>query len=479
MRVLFIYPDILRTYYYGSYYHGIGYLSAVLKMAGHSVSLIHLVHQAPTRTELLQRVFKTKPDLVAISATTNQFLFVKRWLKWLKEADANLLTVCGGIHPTLNPQEAIATDGLDIICRGEGEEALVELVNRLDQGRSIDDIANLWIKKSDGSILRNPLRPLTENLDTLPFPDREIFDFERLYYSGKAAVFMASRGCPYACSYCCNHALAQLYSSTGKQYVRFRSVDNLIQEIGQALGRFRFIKHIEFDDDILPLRQDWFLEFTSKYASQIGLPFTCNMRPNLMNEEVARLLKVAGCSQVRMGIESGNEYIMSRVLNRSLTRHQILRAFRLCKEAGLPTSSYNMIGLPFENWHNVFETISLNADCETGAAQSTVFYPYRNTVIYDICSQNGLLTDKEAPDYLWESVLNLKSMTQTQLAFLNQFFPYLVWIFKVLRKIPIRFHRVLRTLIKSVLNNRLVQYVLLKAYVLTRPIFRILRYQHW
>lgn len=475
MHVFFVYPDILRyPDWRGVYYHGVGYLSAVLKRAGHTTSLIHVI-EPPERKALVNRVLGEQPNLVAFSATTNQFIYVREWVKWIKEANGELLTICGGVHPTLNPEKAIATEGLDMICRGEGEQPLLELVNCLESGENSDHIRNLWIKRANGQVVKNPLRPVIQDLDALPFADREIFDFPTLCLSEGGAIFMASRGCPYHCSYCCNHALHQLYQVPMRQYVRFRSVNHVIEEIQQVLEHYPFIKEIHFDDDILPLRRDWFQDFAQQYAAQIGVPFSCNIRPNLVNVQVTRQLKAAGCFRVQLGIESGNERIMNEVLNRGLTRRQIAHAFELCREAGLETKAYNMIGLPLENMDCVLDTIELNAECEPSTIQVSVFYPYRGTAIYELCEDKGLLTDREAPDYLRESVLNLKDLTQGELRFADQFFNYLVWTFQFLRKAPLPLSNIPCSFLRRLVQNQTMQSPMMKAYQLVLPAARKVR----
>jgi len=475
MHVLFVYPDILRYQAWrGVYYHGIGYLSAVLKAAGYTTSLIHVIDPSE-RKDFVSRALNEQPDLVAFSATTNQFLYVREWVRWIKEAKSELLTICGGVHSTLNPKEAIDAEGLDIICRGEGEKPLLELVQRIEKGENFDNIQNMWIKRANGQVVRNPLRPIIQHLDTLPFADREIFDFPTLCISEGGATFMASRGCPYSCSYCCNHALHQLYQIPMKQYVRFRSVKNVIEEISQVLGRYPFIKSIHFDDDILPLRPKWFQEFAQQYAVQIGVPFSCNMRPNLMDKEVTGLLKAAGCFRVQLGIECGNERIINSVLNRNLTRKQIAYAFELCREAGLKTKAYNMIGLPLEDMNCILDTIELNAECEPSEIQVSIFYPYRGTSIYNLCKDRGLLTDNEAPDYLRESVLDLKDLTHGELRFAEQFFNYLSRAFQLLYKAPSHLSKVLRTFLRSLVQNNTIQSAMIKGYQLVLPAARRVR----
>jgi radical SAM superfamily enzyme YgiQ (UPF0313 family) len=227
MKVAFIYPDIIRqSSWNGYYYIGIGCLAAALKKANHEVSLFH-VTKPVSRQIFLKIIGEAKPDLVAFSSTTNMFCYVRKWARWLRERDYKGHILCGGVHPILNPEEVLSSSDVDMVCIGEGEEAIVELCDRMYRGDDILSVDNIWAKGTSG-IIRNRLRPLIENLDMLPFPDREVFDFKNLELSKKGrGLFMASRGCPYTCSYCCNHSLKEATAS-GRNYVRFRSVDNLM-----------------------------------------------------------------------------------------------------------------------------------------------------------------------------------------------------------------------------------------------------------
>ena len=220
MKVLFIYPDI--TLYSRRYQQGVGYLSAVLKKAGHHTLLLHLEKEVSQKW-LLAQVEQFSPDLIAISTTTNQFPYARKYAGWIKAAHHAAPIIYGGIHPTLQPEEVISDPATDVVCIGEGEYPLLELVGRLESGKDILDVPGLWVKR-DGQIYRNPRPPLLQDLDQLPLPDREVFDFPLILrrWSGVADV-ISGRGCPYNCAYCCSPSLRKLFAGLGK-FVRRHSV---------------------------------------------------------------------------------------------------------------------------------------------------------------------------------------------------------------------------------------------------------------
>ena len=168
VKVLFIYPDIRKDIprYSGKYSSGIGVLSACLKKHGQQVSLFHVTREISFE-ELKGKVTSYQPALVAFSSMTNMFPYVKEWSAWVKKF-SNIPTICGGIHPTVDPEDSISTDGLDMICLGEGEKAIVELAERITNGQNYCEIQSTWIRKN-GRIAKNKVAPLREDLDSLPF----------------------------------------------------------------------------------------------------------------------------------------------------------------------------------------------------------------------------------------------------------------------------------------------------------------------
>lgn len=393
MKILFVYPDYF-TFPDGSYqpearfYFGLAYLSAFLKESGHETSLIHLVK--PTHEEeFIDLINQESPNLIAFSTTTHMFPKVKTLAQWVKK-HTRIPTICGGVHPTIDPEETGKTEGIDMICLGEGEEALLELADKMSSEKKITNIRNIWVKQNN-NIVRNKVRPLVENLDLLPFPDRSIFDKNLLSPEQKSrGAIMASRGCPYNCAYCSNHIQKSIYPNK-KNYVRFKSVGRIIDEIKDLIARDNDVEFIRFDDDILTLKEDWFEQLMTRYAKEINLPFICNARANLLDEKNIKMLAQAGCKTVAMGIESGNKWIREKILHRYMSNQKIINTFQLCKKYGMKTVSTNIIGLPFETLEMVMDTIRLNALCEPDFMQVSIFFPYPGTRLKRICEENNLL----------------------------------------------------------------------------------------
>ncbi len=237
----------------------------------------------------------------------------------------------------------------DCVCVGEGEQTLLDIVD----GKPVDQIPNL-VRKVDGKIIQNSIQPLLEDLDQLPFPDRELFDYQNSLNQDHRADFMVGRGCPYRCTYCINNQMINLAPG---RYVRLRSVSNILTEIKLVLHNYQNIESICFQDDTFALKRGWLVEFCDRYKREIGLPFVCNLRADRTDEEIVIVLKNAGCQEVRIGIEQGNESLRRSMLNRKMSNEQIIAAFQMLHKAGIKTFAYNMIGIPGETEQTVQETI--------------------------------------------------------------------------------------------------------------------------
>jgi len=442
VKVTFIYPDYFETQdvhveSQGRVYLGICYLSSFLKSGGHDVELIHLVRPIE-RDELIETVRRTAPDLVAFSATTMQFPKVRDISSWVKQ-EFDLPTICGGVHPTISPESALEHPGIDYICVGEGEEAFLEFCDALEKGEPLEEIPNIW-GKAEGRIFKNEVRPLVEDLDTLPFPDRSIFDPVNFAPNQRQRLSMlASRGCPFNCSYCCNHLQKSIYPNSDK-YVRFRSPENVIEEIEAVLSASDGIKQVRFDDDILTLDRAWFREFAALYEARVGLPFICNARVDLLNDEMVGSLKQAGCSAIAMGVESGNYKLRKEVLLRNMKDEKILKAFSMCHQHGIPTVSLNMVGFPHETLDMALDTVKMNSAIGPGMSQVTAVCPFPNTRLYQVCKEEGMLDESggDAFDTLFsgKSELKLDKISRAQVNMICENFVLLIVMYRRLQGLP-------------------------------------------
>ncbi|MCD6295639.1 MAG: B12-binding domain-containing radical SAM protein [Deltaproteobacteria bacterium] len=429
MKVLFIYPDVIGWggSWYGFYYLGISHIISAVEAAGHDASLFH-AFQPPKKRSLFDAIDRISPDIIGFSSTTNMFPYVREWVAWIREEFSTPI-VCGGIHPTIMPKEVIGVEGIDYVVIGEGEAPMVELCDAIEKGGETLTIKNIWARQGS-EISKNPLRPLVSNLDVLPYPDRTKFNYMKIGPGRhNAGIFSASRGCPYNCYYCCNHTLKHIYGE--KQYVRFRSPENVITEIEQVCRSFSSIDKILFDDDILPLKKEWFREFINLYKDRINLPFTCNSRVELIDDETAHLLEEGGCIKVQFGVESGNPRIRSEMLGRHHSNDTIIKASERLRDAGIQVHSFNIVGLPGERVKDVLDTIKLNSLIMPSSVQVSILYPYPKTELYDITRKMNLLKPEAGTTYFKKSCLKLPGLSGGRLNFLVRYFKTLYKLYRL------------------------------------------------
>lgn len=429
MRVLFIYSDINVKGGAKSYHFGIGILSAILKQRGHE-TLLHYMYDSFDLEGLLRKIEEFKPGLIAATSDSTQFKYIQRIFREIKPL--NIFTICGGPHVSLAPESLEETEGLSAICRGEGEGAIVELVKAIESGKDYRNIQNLYVK-DNGRVIKNPRRPFIHDLDSLPFCDRDVFDYQSVIDSDyDRAVFMFSRGCPYQCTYCSNYALRALQEG---KYVRFRSVESSIAEIKSVLSRYS-AKSLFLADDVFTLKKDFVKEFCERYKKEIRLPFEVTTRVETASEDMFRWLKEAGCVRVAMGIESGNEWLRENVLNRKMKNEQIIMAFRLAREAGLKTKSYNIVGFPCETEDMFEDTVKLNANINPDSHVCYIFNPYPGTKLHEYCKEHNLFRDSRDEDFVsrTDTPLNLPAFDRKKILRAYRNFSYNVYKKSSLKK---------------------------------------------
>jgi len=336
-----------------NYFHWLGpmWISAVLKRHGHQARLVTAFSEAQVRRAVRRR----RPDLVAMHTLTGAHRFSLGAAAAAKEALPGVKVILGGTHATFFP-EIVEEPGVDFVCRGEGEYAMLDLCNRLDSGGPVDDIANIWAK-IDGRIAKNDVRPLIEDLDGLPFPDRE------LYLEGRAqplriAYFMAGRGCPHRCTICFNEKNMELYRGKG-HYVRMRSPENVIAEIEEVRRRYNN-STVRFEDDTFTLKRDWSRAFMDQYQSRVGLPFFIGTRADTLDQEMTTHLRQAGCYMAAFSVESGCERVRNGILRKDISTASLRQAAELLHGAGIPFQTTNILGIPGETVEEGFMTVNLN-----------------------------------------------------------------------------------------------------------------------
>ena len=251
------------------------------------------------------------PDLIGLSALSDDYPLGLRIMDKVKKTFSKIPTVCGGVHATIDPVDVISEKCFDMVCVGEGEYVMLDLAKRVEQKKDFFKIKNLWVKKIDGSIEKNFVRPYEQNLDLFPHPDWSIYPETAFYkpfkgYVYKYGDFEMSRGCPYKCSYCINVQLQALYKPTGENYHREKSIKRVIEEIKQAREKYN-IEFLKFwDETFLLMSKERLEEFTDLYSGQIGLPYVIETTAQSITPFSAKMLKKSNCKSASLGLETGS-----------------------------------------------------------------------------------------------------------------------------------------------------------------------------
>ena len=390
---------------------GIRTISAVLKKEGHEVKIVFMTKSEDysknyTLSELLQleRICK-ESDLIGINSFASTAKRAARIISFLKRL--NIPLVYGGVHATISPEKCI-TDA-DIVCVGEGEEAIVDLVNAIEKSKDYSQIKNLWVRKED-KIIKNPVRDIIDNLDALPFLDYDVdthFILERGKIRkfreidlGGQIFFLTGRGCPYGCDYCSNCLFNELYKGKRKKILRWHSPKYIIEGILFLKEKFPTLSYFDIRDDTFswrPLEQ--IKEFCRLYKEKVRMRFKVLGDPKTITDEKIRLLVDTGCTDIIIGIQ-GSERTNIEIYHRMQKDEHILNAAKIInKYKDKLTVMYDVITCnPYEKPEDIINLIRLLQEIPKPyflSVNNLVFFP--GTKLYDKARNDRLIkTEKDA-----------------------------------------------------------------------------------
>lgn len=375
---------------------GVSYISSFLKKHGHDTKLIVLSRTSPKHNRnVIDEYFKKfSPGLVCFSAVSTEYPFMANVAKYIKSKWPDAYLLIGGPHVSLSP-EGVLSDNFDALCLGEGENPTLELANSLEKKVLASGISNLWLRRGF-KVEKNPPRPFLQNLDSLPFPDREIWQEWIEERPGSRYAVLLGRGCPFQCTYCSNHILRKVAPG---HYVRFRSPENIVAEIKDIIERFPIQKReIYLEVETFGADKEWAknlclaLENFNKTLEK-PLSFGVNLRitPNADLESLFISFKRANFRSINIGLEAGSERVRREILRRNYSNQDIINAVNLARKYGLKVTFFNMVGLPGETIDDFKETVNINRTCLPDQHFTSIFFPYPGTDAYSFCKEQGLL----------------------------------------------------------------------------------------
>jgi len=389
-------------------YAGVAYLCAAARTHGHSFVLA----LGSDVARILREIESEKPDCIGFTCMTGihaEALSIARAIK----RQHSIPIVIGGPHPTLFP-EMIHEDAVDVLCRGEGEFALVDLLNALERHEPLDSIPNLCVKRGDGSVVVNEPRPLEELLDAVPLIDWTCYAGTVAQKSAPVAFLI--RGCPYSCTYCFNAAIRGIYRGRGR-YIRHFSVDRAIMEVKQALDFFE-PSTVLFSSDTFGVDLAWTEELFRRYSELTDLPFILLLRPELATQEFIDIIRKHRCHAVALGVESGSERVRFEVMNRKYSNALLLGVAERLHAAGIKFRTYSILGLPTETEEEMWETVQINVAMKADYPRASIFTPYPGTAIVELAQRLGCLDESFGFDSVPPSILShslLKNVDQGRL----------------------------------------------------------------
>lgn len=401
------------------------YISAMVKEHGHGSRLA----LGESIADFVPVVEEYRPDIIGFSVMSGSHAWAVDIAGEIKRK-YGIMNVFGGPHATFFPELIEEEPNVDILVRGEGEETALDILNCIDNKKSLEKeyIPNTSIRTGEGTIIHNSLRDLREDIDEYPFPDRNLYNALEGRIDRAVRSVITSRGCPFHCTFCFNDSARLLYAGKGK-YVRIREVDDVIEEC-LAIKKETDVSTIFFMDDVFGVNKKWLYEFLPVFKEKVGLEFVCLVRADIVasDEQYAFKLAEAGCRTVYFGIESGSETLRNVLLNKKLTNTDIIKAADLLHRANIKFRTFNILGLPGETMEEAFMTVDLNIAIKADYPWCSIFLPLPKTKLTEYAVEKGYL-DKEYLHSLPKSFFVssvLKNPCTNQLINLQRFFQTVV-----------------------------------------------------
>jgi anaerobic magnesium-protoporphyrin IX monomethyl ester cyclase len=463
MRFLMVYPNSTGN---TKVPLGIIYILTLLKQAGHEVRLFDMTFygvelekhdinvrgkflnfkpidltpygvtyrhstMADVEKDLSDEIASFKPDLIGLSVTEDTSRTGFRLANAVKKAVPETPVIFGGVFCMSSPDIVISQDCVDMMCSGEGETLMTELMDRLSKHKSYDDIPGLWIKKKDGTIIKNEI-PHPISMDILPYMDLSLID-ERHFFNPmaghvyKMTFVQGQRGCPRRCTYCCNQLFLDTYKKAHAVYLRKQSIRRFVEEMADIKEKYgmNFFQIVDDDFTLRPLSE--LLQFSKLYKKMVNVPFWIQAEANHITEEKIAALCDAGLMGGSMGIETGSDFVREKVYKRKTSKEKTREAFEIMHRYGMRTSGNIIIGVPHEGRKEIFETIELTRECKPKSLNVNIYAPYRGTELHDYCVKMGYLKEdfvRESGES-WKPVLDMPQISKREIeGFIRTFILY-------------------------------------------------------
>jgi radical SAM superfamily enzyme YgiQ (UPF0313 family) len=390
---------------------GILSLAAVIRhdLPDTSVSVVDGRAENLSPDALFDRILDTTPDLVGISSFTYCINDTLLLVKWIKEADSKIKIILGGVHVTQLPNEAINDPNVDFVIRGEGEYSLRDLIG----GHNLDDIKGLVYKDKNNQVKMHPEFGKVDVLDDLPTIAYDMVDMSKYYPTAgqchrfPASAMITSRGCPGRCIYCSS-------SVSGKK-VRYRSAENIVNEIEFLIDKYG-VNEIIFMDDVFTSNKERLMKFCQLIQDKkMDIVWDCSSRVQHVNEDILPIMKKAGCSQLSFGVETGDPDVLKSI-KKGQTLDHVRKKVVLSKKSGIETRSSFILGFPADTLESMQRTIDFAIELDPHLVSFYIATPFPGTEMYDWAAKNNkLLTTNWSLYDQQHHILNIPGATAEEI----------------------------------------------------------------
>lgn len=443
MKILFIHKQIFMFF-------GITALSGYLKKHGHKTDV--LIGDA--EPYLVDKIREINPDLIGFSIMSNDEQWFLDLSKKVKDAYPHIPIIVGGAHCYLSKESILDYPQIDMVCEGEGEIPLLNLLNKMEKGVSYTDTKGIHFKVNGKKIVNPPQEPV-QNLDEIP-EDRDLYISKYSIFTHEELLqILSSRGCYYNCTFCINGVINKLYRGKTKVH-RQKSARVVLDEIKRLLKDFTSTKTVFFADDLFLANKTFVKEFAPLYKKEIGLPFLMNVFPIFIDDEIAKILSEAGCITIQVGTETGNEQHRKKIFKKPVSNQQYIEMARTVKKYGIQVYASNMFVYPDQTLDDAFATVELMHEMKADHPFKGFFQPYPGTEIYNISVNGGYIS----PEYDFKNLprsyfkyYSLNLPQKKEIALVCYFFYFLVkmpklykfvkkhfWVLKLLSPVKMYFN---------------------------------------
>lgn len=407
MKILLVNPPLSLEERYGSKMKkfgaisepmGLAYIASFLEKRQRHVRILDAAVLGMNLKDIEQFLKDNYFDIIGVTMLTPAYSAVLNTLKITKKVSPRTVTVCGGPHPTAIPRETLEEiKELDIVCMGEGEHTMYEIVKTLENNEDFSKIKGIAFRQGDKIVINAP-RPYEKNLDTFPIPARHLLPIERYSLTASRTrggrycpTVIVARGCPFRCAFC-----FRIFGST----FRHHSIERIIEELKLLINKYQ-ASQVNLEADTISLDKKFLISLCDAIMSNginKKIKWTCENRVDTIDENVLRKMKKAGCWQISYGVESGVQRLLDIIL-KGTKLEQIQRIFELTRKHGISIRSFFMLGLPTETREESYQTIEFAKKLDADWAQFTLTIPYPGTHLYSLVENSEDLKSKNWDEY--------------------------------------------------------------------------------